>query len=276
MNGHAVETVEHLLENGVNAAKSLVHEPQMHDLDASKLTVTLTKSPGKVPEPDSLEIWDMKTCTDHMVKVTWTDDVGWHAPTIEPYGQLTMSPIASCLHYATQCFEGMKVYRGFDGKLRLFRPDKNCARLVMSSARVALPTFDPRELEKLLKAFMKIDGPSKSLPPLFPCSGLLMDDRMATKEPPRYLHVSASSNHRQRRADRSYCTIRSPDVHRRGWLARSIFGHSTWDSAKAPGVEATCFQERCSCMAWWIRLCEGGSQLWSCFCEPYGGEEDGV
>jgi hypothetical protein len=97
-----------------------------------------------------------------VVKVTWTDDVGWHAPTIEPYGQLTMSPIASCLHYATQCFEGLKVYRGFDGKLRLFRPDKNCARLVMSSARVALPTFNPKELEKLLKAFIKVDGPSKS------------------------------------------------------------------------------------------------------------------
>lgn len=99
-----------------------------------------------------------------MVKVTWTDDIGWHAPTIEPYGQLTMSPIASCLHYATQCFEGMKVYRGFDGKLRLFRPDKNCKRLVMSSARVALPTFDPKELEKLLKAFMKVDGPSEFVP----------------------------------------------------------------------------------------------------------------
>jgi branched-chain amino acid aminotransferase len=202
MNGHAVETASHLIQNGVNAAKALVHEPEMHDLDVSKLTVSLTKSPGKVPEPDSLEIWDMKTCTDHstgpisifssqlephahtynsfwasclgiicfgifadiltVVKVTWTDDVGWHAPTIEPYGQLTMSPIASCLHYATQCFEGLKVYRGFDGKLRLFRPDKNCARLVMSSARVALPTFNPKELEKLLKAFIKIDGPSKS------------------------------------------------------------------------------------------------------------------
>ncbi len=100
--------------------------------------------------------------TSHpVVMVTWTSDAGWHAPEIKTYGPLTMSPIASCLHYATQCFEGMKVYRGFDGKLRLFRPDKNCARLVMSSGRVALPPFDPLELEKLLKAFMKVDGPSK-------------------------------------------------------------------------------------------------------------------
>jgi branched-chain amino acid aminotransferase len=63
--------------------------------------------------------------------------------------------------YATQCFEGMKIYRGYDGKLRLFRPDKNCERLVLSSMRVALPPFDPGELEKLIKAFMKLDGPRK-------------------------------------------------------------------------------------------------------------------
>jgi len=53
----------------------------------------------------------------------------------------------------------MKVYRGYDGKLRLFRPDLNCARLVLSSTRVALPSFDPLELEKILKVFMKLDGP---------------------------------------------------------------------------------------------------------------------
>jgi branched-chain amino acid aminotransferase len=65
-NGHAVETASHLIENGVTAAKAVVREqPAIHDLDASKLTVTLTKSPGKVPEPNSAEIWDMRTCTDH-------------------------------------------------------------------------------------------------------------------------------------------------------------------------------------------------------------------
>lgn len=56
----------------------------------------------------------------------------------------------------------MKVYRGYDGKLRLFRPDMNCNRLVMSSTRVALPAFNPEELEKLIKALMKLDGARKS------------------------------------------------------------------------------------------------------------------
>jgi branched-chain amino acid aminotransferase len=96
-----------------------------------------------------------------MVMVNWDSIHGWHAPEIKPYGPISMMPTASCLHYATQCFEGMKIYRGYDGKLRLFRPDKNCERLVLSSMRVALPPFDHRELEKLIKAFMKLDGPRK-------------------------------------------------------------------------------------------------------------------
>jgi branched-chain amino acid aminotransferase len=72
-------------------------------------------------------------------------------------------PTASVLHYATECFEGQKAYRGYDGKLRLFRPDCNAKRLLVSSARIALPAFDPEELEKLVAALMAIDG-AKFLP----------------------------------------------------------------------------------------------------------------
>ncbi|CAL3964247.1 hypothetical protein PZA11_001654 [Diplocarpon coronariae] len=172
MSGHTVESLSHLTDSGVDAAKHAAEvEPAWKELDASKLTITKTSSPKDIPEVNSQEVWDMKTCTDHMLTVTWTSDGGWHAPKIRPYGPLTMSPIASCLHYATQCFEGMKVYRGYDGKLRLFRPDKNCARLVMSSGRVALPPFDPLQLEYLLKAFMRVDGP-KWLPKSRPGSFL--------------------------------------------------------------------------------------------------------
>jgi branched-chain amino acid aminotransferase len=54
--------------------------------------------------------------------------------------------------------EGLKLYRGFDMKLRLFRPDLNCARLRLSSLRGGLPDFDPDELLKLIEAFVRVDG----------------------------------------------------------------------------------------------------------------------
>lgn len=65
---------------------------------------------------------------------------------------------ASVLHYATECFEGMKFYRGYDGRLRLFRPDRNCKRMLGSAARIALPAFDPNELQKLIETLVSVDG----------------------------------------------------------------------------------------------------------------------
>jgi branched-chain amino acid aminotransferase len=98
-----------------------------------------------------------------MITAVWHEETGWGAPELKPYGPFSIMPTASVLHYATECFEGMKVYRGFDGRLRLFRPDCNMARLIKSASRIALPAFDPDELEKLIKILMAVDGP-KFLP----------------------------------------------------------------------------------------------------------------
>ncbi|KAK5171352.1 uncharacterized protein LTR77_004496 [Saxophila tyrrhenica] len=132
-------------------------------LDASLMTTELTKSPRAVPEPESPEVLAQKTCTDHMVTAKWTVESGWEAPELKPYGAFSIMPTASVLHYATECFEGLKLYRGNDRKLRLFRVSRNCERMRKSAARIALPDFDPRELEKLIKALCARDG-AKWLP----------------------------------------------------------------------------------------------------------------
>jgi branched-chain amino acid aminotransferase len=61
---------------------------------------------------------------------TWTNEHGWTRPEIRPYGPLAIIPTAKFLYYAIECFEGMKLYRGFDGALRLFRPYINYTRMV--------------------------------------------------------------------------------------------------------------------------------------------------
>jgi len=114
MNGHAVETMSHLTDSGV---REVAHEEEsLHDIDASKLTVTLTTTERPVPAPNSAEVWGVKACTDHselfvsrsidqslrgpqtstslrhlhfpVVKIKWTDDYGWYEPKIVPYGPL--------------------------------------------------------------------------------------------------------------------------------------------------------------------------------------------
>lgn len=37
---------------------------------------------------------------------------------------------ATCMHYGQECFEGLKAYRGKDGKVRLFRVEDNAQRMI--------------------------------------------------------------------------------------------------------------------------------------------------
>ena len=109
-----------------------------------------------------------------MITARWTVESGWEAPELKPYGAFSIMPTASVLHYATECFEGLKLYRGFDGKLRLFRVSRNCERMRKSAARIALPDFDGKELQKLIIALCARDGP-KWLPKERPGSFLYVN-----------------------------------------------------------------------------------------------------
>ncbi|KAG8410752.1 hypothetical protein J3458_016850 [Metarhizium acridum] len=147
----AIQRKEASMANGDGGQKT--------PLDASKLTYSLTKSPRPVPDQATANAGDETIATDHMVTATWKASTGWGAPELKTYGPLSLMPTASCLHYATECFEGLKVFRGYDGKLRVFRPDRNCARMHMSAGRISLPLFEPAELEKLMVALLSVDGP---------------------------------------------------------------------------------------------------------------------
>ncbi|KAK0754682.1 branched-chain amino acid aminotransferase [Schizothecium vesticola] len=152
LNGHANGP------NGVNGHAN-GHPATLPALDASKLTVhTADPTAREVPDEATACSGNETICTDHMVTCKWTVAAGWEAPELKPYGPLTLMPTASVLHYATECFEGLKFFRGFDGKLRLFRPDLNARRMLMSTLRIALPGFDPKELEKLIIALVAKDG----------------------------------------------------------------------------------------------------------------------
>jgi branched-subunit amino acid aminotransferase/4-amino-4-deoxychorismate lyase len=57
-----------------------------------------------------------------MVTVSCNINSGWEKPKIVPFAPLKIHPFNSSLHYAVQCFEGMKAYKDKQGKIRLFRP----------------------------------------------------------------------------------------------------------------------------------------------------------
>jgi branched-chain amino acid aminotransferase len=49
------------------------------------------------------------------------------------------------LHYAQQCFEGMKAQTAVDGRILLFRPEMNCERMRNTADRLSMPEV-PEEL----------------------------------------------------------------------------------------------------------------------------------
>lgn len=98
-----------------------------------------------------------KTFTDHMLTVDWDVENGWHAPVISPYKDFQISPASASLHYAVQCFEGMKAYKDKEGNIRMFRPDSNMERLNNSMNRLALPAFDGENFLECLKELIRVD-----------------------------------------------------------------------------------------------------------------------
>ena len=161
------------ITNGTNG-----HVPQAGELDASKLTIELADPNARqVPDEAAACSGSETICTDHMITCTWKVNSGWETPALKPYGPLSLMPTASVLHYATECFEGLKCFRGFDGKLRLFRPNLNANRMLMSTLRISLPGFNPAELEKLIAKLVEVDGP-KWLPQSRPGSFLYLRPAM--------------------------------------------------------------------------------------------------
>ena len=60
-------------------------------------------------------------------------------------------------HYAQEVFEGLKAYKDKQGHVRLFRPDKNFARLNVSNERLAIPQIDEELCLEGLKQLVELD-----------------------------------------------------------------------------------------------------------------------
>lgn len=52
--------------------------------------------------------------------------------------EVTMHMAATCLHYGQAGFEGMKAFRGVDGKIRLFRPYENAKRMFRTAEGIMM------------------------------------------------------------------------------------------------------------------------------------------
>ncbi|MDD3011800.1 MAG: branched-chain amino acid aminotransferase [Bacteroidales bacterium] len=82
--------------------------------------------------------------TDYNVRCYYRDGK-WGELEVTSSEYIPMHMAASCLHYGQEAFEGMKAFRGQDGKIRLFRWQENAKRLKRSAEGVMMAEV-PEEL----------------------------------------------------------------------------------------------------------------------------------
>jgi branched-chain amino acid aminotransferase len=105
--------------------------------------IRVIKASTLKPKPKDTELGFGQIFTDHMFLADFQEEKGWYDPRVEPYGPLQMDPAAAVLHYAQSVFDGLKAFRGVDGKVRLFRPQKHVERMNSSARRMCIPPLDP-------------------------------------------------------------------------------------------------------------------------------------
>ena len=93
--------------------------------------------------------------TDFNIRAHFKDG-SWSDPVAETSEFLNLHMAATCLHYGQEVFEGLKAFRGKDGKVRIFRMRENALRL-QSSCRGIMMQELPIELfeEMVLMAVKK-------------------------------------------------------------------------------------------------------------------------
>lgn len=109
------------------------------------LQIKTTKtSHSRLAETDFSNLPFGKIYTDHMFMADF-EDGEWKNTQILPFGPIPMNPAISALHYGQAIFEGMKAYSQLNGKISVFRADKNFERFNISADRMCMPTL-PKEL----------------------------------------------------------------------------------------------------------------------------------
>lgn len=121
-----------------------------------EIRIELTKTPKEKPVPGQ-KLGFGRLFSDHMFIMNYKTGKGWYDPRIVPYGDLSLSPAALCLHYGQTVFEGMKAYYGEKGDILLFRPDENFSRLNSSNRRLAIPQIDEELCIRGVKELVEID-----------------------------------------------------------------------------------------------------------------------
>lgn len=119
--------------------------------------IKVSKSPSsRLGETDFSNLPFGRIFSDHMFIAEYADG-GWQSFDIVPYGNLSLSPAISSLHYGQAFFEGLKAYRHPDKTVSIFRPYKNAERFNLSAERMCMPSIPEETFVQSIAALVDLD-----------------------------------------------------------------------------------------------------------------------
>ena len=92
--------------------------------------------------------------TDYRFVANYKDGA-WDEGALTEDANITLNECAGVFQYAQTCFEGLKAYTTEDGRIVVFRPDLNEARMHDSCKRLEMPTLPKGRFVEAVKAVVK-------------------------------------------------------------------------------------------------------------------------
>lgn len=129
--------------------------------------------------------------TDLRYISVWNDGQ-WDDGKLTEDNTLHMSEASTVLHYGQSSFEGLKAYTTKEGKIQLFRPDRNAARMNESCDKLLMPNIPE---EKFIDAVMQVVKANEKYVPPYGTGATLyirpvimgVGDNIGVKPAPQYI-----------------------------------------------------------------------------------------
>lgn len=100
--------------------------------------------------------------TDYNVRCYYRDGQ-WGEWEVSSSDMITIPMAATCLHYGQESFEGLKAFRGSDGKVRVFRPEENAQRMQHTSRGTMMPELPTERFLEALDMMLRLN--KRFIPP---------------------------------------------------------------------------------------------------------------
>ncbi len=125
------------------------------ETNTSNINIQRAKT-SRISELDKDNIQFGKIYSDHMLVADY-EDGEWKSCEIMPFGNMSIHPATTFIHYGQSIFEGIKAYKNEKGEVLVFRHHDNWKRMNISAERMCLPPVPEEYFMEGIAELLRLD-----------------------------------------------------------------------------------------------------------------------